>query len=89
VGSFDIGIIYHMTWNYRIIHHDKDKHPYFAVHEVFYDDDGKIMSWTTDPINITGENKPDLIKTLRQMLGDVESEILIESHLDDIVRAIM
>ncbi len=78
-----------MTWNYRIIHHDKDKHPYFAVHEVFYDDDGKITSWTAEPIDITGESKPDLIKTLGKMLEDIKNEVLIESRLDKSAHDIM
>ena len=68
-----------MTWNYRIIHHDNDKNPYFAIHEVFYDEHEKVTSWTADPIDISGESQLEVTKTLKRMQEDTtKTEILLE-----------
>ena len=71
-----------MTWNYRIIHRDTLRQPYFAVHEVFYDEHGKIDGWTVIPIDLTGENKAEIVSTLKQMLADGKADVLIESELE-------
>jgi hypothetical protein len=78
-----------MTWEYRIIHHDNEGHPYFAIHEVFYDNHGKITNWTADPIDVAGETQPELIATLKQMLRDAESEVLVESQLEKAIHGIL
>jgi hypothetical protein len=70
-----------MTWNYRIIKLDQTKRGYFAVHEVFYNDKGKITNWTEHPIDITGESKVEIKRILKQMTLDVETPVLIESEL--------
>ena len=72
-----------MTWNYRIIYHDEGKHPYFAIHEVFYNELGKVTNWTTDPIDVSGESQLEVTKTLMQMLKDTDkTDVLLESQLE-------
>ena len=79
-----------MIWSYRIIHHDEDQHPYFAIHEVFYDKHGKVTGWTVDPINVSGESQLEVTKTLKQMLEDtMETQILLESQLNKTVHGIL
>jgi hypothetical protein len=79
-----------MTWNYRIIHHDQDENPYFAIHEVFYNEHGKVTSWTTNPIDVSGESQIGITKTLKQMLRDTtETEILLESRLEKAAHGIL
>lgn len=79
-----------MTWNYRIIKHDTNTHPHFAVHEVFYDEVGNITSWTADPIDVTGESKREVLSMLKQMLTDSDkTDILLESHLNEITHVIL
>jgi ribosomal protein S3 len=70
-----------MTWNYRIIKHGSAKHNHFAIHEVFYDDKGKITNWTERPIDIIGESKADIKRILKQMTLDIETPILSETDL--------
>ena len=82
-------MIWCMTWNYRIIHHDKDGHSCFAIHGVFYDDRREITNWTIDPIDLTSESKPELIAILKQMLRDAESEVLVEPHLEKTAHVIL
>lgn len=68
-----------MNWNYRIIKHQQPA--FFAVHEVFYDDNGKVAGWTADPIDITGETKTELLTSLKQITSDIKQSILEETKL--------
>ncbi len=70
-----------MTWNYRIIEHDSEKHSYFAIHEVFYNDNDKINSWTENPIDIVGDSTVDIKSILKQMALDAALPTLKESEL--------
>ena len=70
-----------MTWNYRIIKNDSGKRSYFAIHEVFYNDKGKITNGTENPIDIVGENKVDIRSILKQMTLDTATPTLKESEL--------
>ncbi|HUC87562.1 MAG TPA: hypothetical protein VMR95_00230 [Candidatus Binatia bacterium] len=70
-----------MTWNYRIIRHDFKKRTYLAVHEVFYDESGKITSWTADPIDLTGSNKAKIVSLLNMITADIKTPILSETKL--------
>lgn len=67
-----------MHWIYRIIKHDKSKPVYFAVHEVYYDDKGRIENWTADPINAIGDNKQEVLKTLKHMIEDTKQPVCPE-----------
>ncbi len=71
-----------MTWNYRIIKHNTGDHAHFAIHEVFYDEENKITSWTTDPIVVNGDSKKDVTSILATMLADIKQQpVLIETEL--------
>ena len=60
-----------MTWNYRVLYHKHAQpEPYHALHEVFYDDNGRPNSYTRDPIDVTAESEQELLRTLARMLGD-------------------
>jgi len=71
-----------MTWNYRIIKHDKTKNVYFAVHEVYYDEKGSVKGWTEDPIDIVGDSKQEILNTLNHMVEDTKQPVLKESELE-------
>ena len=63
-----------MNWNYRIIRHTAPK-VWFGLHEVFYDDTGKPISYTEKPIDFTAdkdEGADDIVTMLRQALSDAE-----------------
>lgn len=70
-----------MTWNYRIIKHDIKKPAYFAVHEVYYDDAGKITLWTSEPISLTGESNKDILADLKHLIKDTKEPVLSETEL--------
>jgi hypothetical protein len=67
-----------MSWNYQILHHvNTGFEPYYALHEVFYDDNGEPRSWTQDPIGVAGEDENEIIKTLELMLKDATTRSVL------------
>ncbi|MBW3569329.1 hypothetical protein KY385_04330 [Candidatus Parcubacteria bacterium] len=71
-----------MSWNYRIIRHDAGNEQYLAIHEVFYSEKGEIESWTSEPIDIIGENRQEIIGTIENMLKDCKKQpVLSEAKL--------
>jgi len=53
-----------MTWNYRVIKkvykgtdYEEDS---YSIHEVYYNKDGSISSWSIDPISIHGTTPEEL-----------------------------
>jgi|GEM_PF-4735059 len=46
-------------WNYRVLHHHSASgafEPYYALHEVFYGDDGKPNGFTEHPIDFVADD---------------------------------
>jgi len=76
-----------MTWNHRIIKRDLKKPAYFAVHEVFYDEAGEITNWTAEAIDLTGENRKEILTILKQITLDIKTPILKESRLLEGIKA--
>ncbi len=67
-----------MTWNYRIIRH---KEGHFALHEVYYDDDGNPDGWTQDPITFvvdSDEGTAGLITSLEMALKDARDRPVLD-----------
>lgn len=60
-----------MTWNYRVM---KYKNGEVGVHEVYYDDDGKVQNWTKQAI-IVGEDLKDLLDTLKMIRNDITKQV--------------
>lgn len=52
-----------MSWNYRIVRSVHDGTEYFAIHEVYYDEDGKPWAATENASHPAGE-------TLNEMRRD-------------------
>jgi len=50
-----------MSWNYRVIFRQHEEDYVLQVHEVYYDDDGKITLWSEKPVAASsGESVSDL-----------------------------
>ena len=67
-----------MTWNHRIMRHtdSPDGEPYYALHEVFYDEEGGKPGWTKDPVNILGESPDEIRETLERMLRALDKPVM-------------
>lgn len=71
-----------MSWNYRIIFHDLGGDPYYALHEVHYDNDGKVIRWSENPASFVADSKEELVDSLILARRDSGSrDFLRESDL--------
>jgi len=68
-------------WNYRIIKTTQEGKVTYKIHEVYYDDNGKIKGWTTEPVLPCGENVDELredifyfLQALRQPIFELKEE---------------
>ena len=61
-----------MSWNYRVIkHRAPNGEEYYGLHEVYYDQHGKIKLWCERPED-AGETLDELISSLRLQLEAAE-----------------
>lgn len=44
------------SWNYRLVKQLVGDETVVALHEVHYDDDGKVTGWTKEPCTIVGDD---------------------------------
>jgi len=66
-----------MSWNHRVI---RRKFPngevLWAIHEVYYDDDGKPNACTENPIPIREYSVKDIGKTLKRIRRALKKPVL-------------
>lgn len=74
-----------MTWNYRAVRrtHPESQETYWAVLEVFYDEDGKPTSWTVEDSEPYGETLAELRADLCHMLADALTRPPLEEVVVD------
>ena len=67
-----------MTWNYRVVRHVVASlgETYYQIHEVYYNEDGKIMSMTEKGIAPLGETTTELQLELTRMLDALKKPVL-------------
>lgn len=70
------------TWNYRVVHHKETIHDepreWCAIHEVYYDEDGRPARMSKDPVTFLGDDADDLIRKLQLALWDAEHRDVFE-----------
>lgn len=79
-----------MSWNHRIIRHIEprthmDDSIYYAIHEVYYDEDGKVNGWTEEPIRIMEESLEDLKVTLQRLTESFDNPVIDYDTGQDII----
>lgn len=66
-----------MIWNYRIIQFEE----HLALHEVFYDEAGKVEAYTADAISFVAdieEGAAGIIGSLEQAFADASSRPILQ-----------
>jgi hypothetical protein len=63
-------------WNYRLMKRKINGKLLYAMHEVYYDEHGKVNGWTETPITPYHELKRDVITELRKMMVGAKQPIL-------------
>jgi hypothetical protein len=82
-----------MTWNHRVVKYETrnlfgDPDVGFAIHEVFYDNDGNVQGMTSHPVKAWGDTKDELRLELLRMIEALEKpDIDYDDKEDDEVFA--
>ena len=69
-------------WNYRILMHEHSEsgrkldNPYYAIHEVFYDQAGNPKGCTANPVTVGSEDIGELTGALSDMIMATERPVL-------------
>ena len=76
-----------MGWDYRVIEFvDPDSGPWFAIHEVFYDDAGIPNSYTEAPARVVscddGGNDKPLVWVIDRMREALDKPVLRETDFN-------
>lgn len=61
-----------MSWNYRVVLRDAE----FAIHEVFYEEDGSINGMTVDPVYPRAESLEGLREELERYSTALDKPVL-------------
>jgi hypothetical protein len=49
---------------------------YYGIHEVYYDEDGKVKGWTEEPIRVIEESLDDLKVTLQRLIESFDNPVI-------------
>jgi len=65
-------------WNYRVMKRKNEEGEYdYGIYEVYYDDKGKVISWTQNAMTPVCPSEEDLKYELEIMLKALSKETLI------------
>jgi hypothetical protein len=59
-------------WNYRVAKKDNE----LAIYSIYYDDNGKILSYNLQPEIVTGDDLEEIETTLQLMMNATKKEIV-------------
>ncbi|MFZ1148731.1 MAG: hypothetical protein WAR76_03235 [Xanthobacteraceae bacterium] len=51
----DGGVVTPVTWNHRVLMTEEDGEKSYCIHEVHYDETGRILGWTKNPIAVCSD----------------------------------
>ena len=63
-----------MTWNYRRLMTESG----YAIHEVYYDEQGDIEMWSDNPISPHGVDEEELKQDIIKMRTALTKPVLVE-----------
>lgn len=66
-----------MTWNYRIMKKKNSEGSFdFGIYEVYYDENGKVSSWTQESMTPVCSSSDDLEYEIKVMMEAFKKETL-------------
>lgn len=78
-----------MSWNYRVVKRT-EKSKFFAepvisygIHEVYYDENGKINGVTEEPIRISGDDHLELYDTVDRIVKCLNKKTVVYETLEE------
>ena len=75
-----------MSWNYRVMKRKIKgadyEEEFYAIYEVYYEDDGSIKAWTEKPVSIQGETLEELKNDLGYYSKALKEPVLDYNELE-------
>jgi len=71
-----------MSWNYRVCYRPSCEVPSYYIHEVYYDDKGRIKFYSSSPITPFGDDTDELYEDMALMWKAFDKEVLDLDRLD-------
>ncbi len=69
-------------WNCRVIKRTVNNETLYGIHEVFYNNDGSIYAYTSEPIQVQCESLEDLREYIQWMLNCIDKEVLVDGEVE-------
>ncbi len=69
-------------WNFRLVKHteSKSKNVWYGVHEVFYNDAGKLWTMTQEPVRVDGESIKEVAAYLKMIKNDLKRFPILDAN---------
>jgi len=65
-----------MSWNHRVMKMKDGEDDFYQIHEVFYDIEGNVESYTKNGVTVGGNNIEEVKWVLREMLAALDKPVL-------------
>lgn len=65
-----------MSWNYRVLKTKDGDDDLYQIHEVHYDKQGNVESYTKEGVTVTGNDIEDVKWVLMKMLSCLEKDVI-------------
>lgn len=64
------------SWNFRVTRRELVGEVEYAIREIYYDENRKIIGWTENASAPTGETNQELIEELIRMLAATQDKVI-------------
>lgn len=69
-------------WNHRVVKEIlTNGEDWYSVREVFYNSDGSIYAYTSDPVDICGGSIDEMRQYIQRVLDSLSKPVLIDSEV--------
>ena len=65
-----------MSWNHRLMKMKDGEDDFYQIHEVFYDKEGNVESYTKNGVTVGGNDIEEVKWVLREMLAALDKPVL-------------
>ena len=65
-----------MSWNHRLMKMKDGEDDFYQIHEVFYDIEGNVESYTKNGVTVGGNNIEEVKWVLLEMLAALDKPVL-------------
>ena len=67
-----------MSWSYRVLASEHEGEVFFEIHEVYYDEENNPISYTANPVAISGSVLEEVKWVLEKMKESLDRDVLLK-----------